>query len=262
ALLTVERADGGSGSRAELVVTGKAGAARLNLTADATGETSNVAAADVNLNGRVYADDGAALAALAGLDRAVAVDKRPASLGVTATGRPGELHVDGRLTAARLEAAAKGTLNVLGDEAVAGTIDLKFAAADALVLHRAGADQPVPVTINSRLAIKSGALSFDTIAGVVAGEGVRGRLDVTLGQPLRLEGGVETEALDVAALAGAAAGMPARPAGRGDPALWSSEPFAPGAFAAIAGQVAFEAQRASLSSALAAQEMRGLIRFG
>src|SRR5262249_29147893 len=35
-----------------------------------------------------------------------------------------------------------------------------------------------------------------------------------------------------------------------------------GVFAAIAGQVAFEAQRASLSSALAAQEMRGLIRFG
>src|SRR5262249_59236410 len=114
---------------------GGGGAARLTLTADATGETSNVAAADVNISGRVYADDGAALAALAGIDRAVAVDKRPASLGVTATGRPGELRVDGRLTAARLEAAAKGTLNVLGDEAVAGTIDLKFAAADALVLH-------------------------------------------------------------------------------------------------------------------------------
>jgi uncharacterized protein involved in outer membrane biogenesis len=261
ALLTVERAETGTGSRAEFVVTGKAGVARINVTADVSGEVANIAAADVNLNGRVYADDGAALIALIGLDKAVAVDKQRASLSVTATGRPGNLQLDGRIAAGRLEAAAKGALRLLGDDAVAGDFDLRLAAADAVALRRASGDQPVPITLRARLAVKNNALAFDNISGVVAGTGVRGRLGVALGQPIRLDGRVETDALDVAALAAAAAGMPARNAGR-DLAGWPMQPFSPGVFAPLAGQVSLEAQRATLSPTLVAQAVRGLIRFG
>src|SRR5262249_57096100 len=73
-----------------------------------------------------------------------------------------------------------------------------------------------------------------------------------------------------AALGAMAAGAPAaapsaaggrNDAARNDVAVWSSEPFTPGAFADVAGQVAFEAQRASLASNLAAEGLRGVFRL-
>ncbi|HKA74178.1 MAG TPA: AsmA family protein [Xanthobacteraceae bacterium] len=259
ALLTVDRAESGTGSRAELVVTGKAGAARINLTGDATGDVANAAAADINLNGRIYADDGAALVALIGLDRAAAVDRRPASLSTTANGRLGDLHVDGRLAAPRLEATAAGTLHLAGDDAVAGDIDLKVAAADAVMLRPSGANQPVPATLKAHLAIKGGDLTFDNFSGVVAGTGVRGRLALVHGQPMRVDGRIEVDALDAAILAGAAAGIPA--SARADASGWPAEPFAPGVFADLRGQVAFEARRANVAT-LTAQDVRGMLRFG
>src|SRR5262249_13724207 len=59
-LLTLQRAEGRAGSKAELAVSGTAGPARINIAADATGERSRLAEADVNLSSRIYADDGAA----------------------------------------------------------------------------------------------------------------------------------------------------------------------------------------------------------
>jgi large subunit ribosomal protein L24 len=262
ALLTVERAESGAGSKAELVVTGKAGPARLNITATATGEVSQAAAAEVGLNGRVYADDGAALIALMGLDQAVAVDKRPAVLSATATGRLDDLRLDTRLVAARLEAGATGSARLLAEEGIAVDVDLKFAAADAVVLRRLGNGAPAPVTAKTRMKIKNNTVTFDDLSGVVAGSGVRGRVDLALGRPLRLEGRLETETLDISALASATAGMPARAAGRNDVASWLAEPFSAGALADLSGQIQFAAQRATLSSVPVARAVRGLIRFG
>src|SRR5262245_28323320 len=122
ALLTVDREDGSAASRAELVVTGRTGPARINLTADAIGEVSDLPAARVNLNNRIHADDGGALVALLGLDKAVAVDKQPASISLTASGRLGDLQVDARLAAARLEATGKGNLHLFGDDGVTGAV--------------------------------------------------------------------------------------------------------------------------------------------
>jgi large subunit ribosomal protein L24 len=265
ALLTVDRAESGTGSRAELAVTGKAGVARINISADATGELANIATAataDVNLTSRIYAEDGAGLIALLGLDKAIATEKRPASLTVTATGRPSELRIDARIAAAKVEGSAKGSLRLTGDDPVAGDFDLRLAAADALVLRRAGGDQPVPVTLRTRLAVKNGALAFENVSGVIAGAGIRGRLGVAFERSIRLDGRLETDALDMAAIVTAAAGMPARNPGRGEPATWSTEPFGSGALGDLAGQIAFAAQRASFSPTLAAQEVRGLFRFG
>src|SRR5262249_31191425 len=141
-------------------------------------------------------------------------------------------------------------------------------------------DQPVPITMRTRLGIKGNTLSFENIAGVVAGTGVRGRLGVVLGQPNRVDGRLDMDALDLAALGAMALGAPATGAAAGgaaaagaaavsgrndvarnDIAVWSSEPFIPGAFADVAGQVAFEAQRATLAPNLAAEGLRGVFRI-
>jgi uncharacterized protein involved in outer membrane biogenesis len=260
ALLTVERADTGAGSRAELVVTGKAGATRLNIKGDATGDVGNIAAAEVNLNGRLYGEDGAALIALIGLDRLVATEKRPASLTVTASGRPADLQLEGRIAATKLEAAVKGSLRLVSEAGISGDLDVRLAAADAVALRRLAPDHSVPVTIRTRAVVKSGAVAFENISGVIAGTGVRGRLGVDFSRPLRLDGRLDADALDLAAIVNAAAGMPAT--GAGAAARWPTEPFAAGAFAELAGQVAFTAQRATLAPSVAAQDVRGLIRLG
>src|SRR5262249_7019252 len=201
------------------------GAGRISCTADASGEVPDLPAASLNLNNRIHADDGGALVALLGLDKAVAVDKQPASISLTASGRLGDLQVDARLAAARLEATGRGTLHLSGDEGVTGAIDLRAAAADVLMLHRADA-QPVPVTLRTRLGINNGELAFDAVSAVVAGTGVRGRVTVGVAhQPVRLDGRLEADSLDVAAVAAAIGGIPAAPRGRED---WAAEPFTPG----------------------------------
>jgi large subunit ribosomal protein L24 len=261
ALLTVERAENGAGSRAELVLTGKAGAARLNVTAAATGEISQPAAAELGLNGRVYADDGAALVALIGLDQIIAVDRRPAVLSATASGRLADLRIDTRLAAARFEATAGGTAQLSPPEGFAADLELKLAAADALILRRAGIGEPVPASAKTHVKIRNSTVVFDDVSGVVGGSGVRGRLELALARPLRFDARLDTEAIDVLALAGLAGGMPARAAGRRDAGAWLAEPFSPGAFADVVGQIALSAQRATLASAPVAQQVRGLIRF-
>jgi large subunit ribosomal protein L24 len=263
ALLTVGEAESGSDRKAELVVTGKAGVARVNLTAQATGDVGRIAAADVGLTGRIYADDGAALIALLGLDTAVIVDKRSASVSVTASGKLGEdVRLDARLAAGRLEAAAAGTVRLYGDEAVSGRLILRTAAADAVVLRRWGGDAPVPITLRTRLDFKNAELAFEEIGGIVAGAGVRGRVALNLGGRPRIEGRLESDALDVTTLLATVVGMPARPGGRGDSAGWPAEPFGPGVLAGLAGQIEFAVSRAQLSAEHVAQEVRGLVRFG
>ena len=185
------------------------------------------------------------------------MEKRPASLSVTATGRPADLRVDGRLNAARLEGAANGTVRLTDDAAVSGELELKFAAADAIALRRK-ADRSTPITVRSRLAFKQRELTFDRLSAVVAGVGVRGRLDVGLAQPLRIDGRLEADALDLAGITAAAVGLPAA---QGETAAWSSEPFNRGAFGTIAGQIMFQAQQATLAPTLSAQDVRGLIRL-
>ena len=261
-LLTVGEAEQASDRKAEFVITGRAGVARLNLTADATGDVAKIAAADVNLNGRVYADDGAALVALFGLDQAVTVDKRAASVSVTGSGKLGEdVRVDARVTAGRLEAGAAGTVRLYGDDAVSGRLVVRAAAADAAVLRRWSAETTVPITLRTRLDFKNAELTFDEISGIVAGAGVRGRLAVVLGGRTRVDGNLHADSLDVTALLAGVAGLPARPGGRAESAGWPSEPFTAGIAAGLAGQIEFDVTRASLSATHVAQEMRGLARF-
>src|SRR4029077_2375283 len=93
ASLSVDPATAGS-ANAKLKIEGRAGSFRVALQGDAgtAGDAfklenlAALAAAKLNLSGRLDADDGAALIELIGLARFIAVDKRPARLTVTAKG--------------------------------------------------------------------------------------------------------------------------------------------------------------------------------
>jgi large subunit ribosomal protein L24 len=228
--VSLENAAGGSAA-AKLALAGRLGSVRVDLTAEAVGKPEHfvvtdlgaLAATNARFDGRFEADKGGELLAFVGLDRLADIDRlaagsRPALLTVSTTGPLNrELRFDGRLAAGAIDASGKGTLRI-------------------------PADAPA-------------VISLDQVAGTVAGATVQGRLVFHAGAAPRLDGAIETESLDAAALVAAAVGMNAK---GGEPA--ASEPFVLSA-SDLSGRIEFRALRASLSSALQARQMRGAIRF-
>ena len=109
---------GSAATNATFKVEGRAGVSRVALqgevgTASDAGklDVAALGAAQVNISGRVDADEGAALMDLIGLDRFIAVDKRPGRLTLTAKGQlNGDLVVDGQLAVGALGISANGSL--------------------------------------------------------------------------------------------------------------------------------------------------------
>jgi large subunit ribosomal protein L24 len=253
---------GASGDTARLLVNGKAGAARVVVNAAATGDVSALAAVDITFNGRIEADKGAALATLLGLDRSFNVDQRPGVLTLTAVGPfGGDVKFDGSLKAGGFDFVAGGWLYPSGKESL-GRIDATLAAAD--VRLPSGTGQPgtgVPVKINASLDLGRETITLDHIVGTVGASPLRGKLTVTPGQPVRVDGGLETDSVDAAALIVAAGGAPSK-GGRDALSAWTSEPFGRGAFADLTGQIEVKAARAAFSPTFVARQLRTLVRLG
>ena len=240
---------------ATLTVDGAVAGVRLNLAARGSGDAAAPTAADLHLDGHLDADDGANLAALVGLDRLAVVDHRAASLVLTVDGpADGELRVDGGFKGAGLDAAARGNLRV-ADAQAHGVLAVRFAAADARWPRRDPA-AALPVTLTAKLTVDGDRLTFDALDGKVAGTSLNGRIALVLGQPVRIDGRLDADAIDAAAVLASALGAPARVA-----AVWSDEPFRPGPLANVEGQIAFSAARASFIAGLVGDRLQGTVRF-
>jgi len=280
ASLSVDPAAAGS-ANAKLKIEGRAGTFRIALQGDA-GTASDafklenlatLGAAKVNLNGRVDADDGAALIELIGLDRLVAVDKRPARLAAAAKGPlDGDLVVDGQLTAGALNIATKGTIRVPVRASPSAELNLKVANANIRSPRPAAGRvaEPLPASMTARLALSDGTLRFSEVAGTVAGASVGGRLALGMQQqPITVDGDIELGAVDLPAAIALAIGIPAQGAGGGAATAasgsasgpWPAEPFEQGLMA-VRGQIAVKSARVALTPKLAARDVRGVVRFG
>src|SRR5262249_44753584 len=211
---------------------------------------ATLGAAKVNLSGRVDADDGAALIELIGLDRLVAVDKRPARLAVAAKGPlDGDLAVDGQLAAGALNIATKGTIRVPRRASPSADLNLKVSNASLRSPRPAAAGRaagPPPAAVGARPGLSGGAvgvgrggggvgvLRFSEVAGTVAGASVGGRLVLGMQQqPITVDGDIELGAVDLPAAIALAIGIPAQGAGAGAATAasgsasgpWPAEPF-------------------------------------
>jgi uncharacterized protein involved in outer membrane biogenesis len=252
---------------AKLTLEGAIAGVRVSILAEGNGDVAMPAAADIRLDAHLDADDGARLAALVGLDRFAAVDKRPARLALTANGSAGgDLRLDAKFEGTGLNAAANGALRFV-DASPHGALDVKFAAADARLLHRDPA-AAVPVALATRLSVDGNKLTLDGLDGKIAGAAVKGRLALVLAHPMQVEGHLDAETIDAAAVIAAAigtpvsgtqvSGTPAAPR-RGSP--WSSEPFGAGPLADIEGRIAFSAARAGFAPGIAARQLRGTVQL-
>src|SRR5207247_2056318 len=256
---------------AKLKLDGRAGTLRMQAEASAMGDTvtrgifAALAAAKLELNARLEGDDGGALIELAGLDRFLTAEKRPARLTLAAKGPlDGDLAVEAQFAAGTANVAGKGTVR-LGERANAAAelnlnLNLKLTNASLRVPRPAPAGrpaEPLPASLTAGLALRDGMLRLTEVTGTVAGASVRGQLALGLQQqPVSIDGDIEVGALDLPAAIGAAIGMPAqgeRAAASGASAnasaLWPAEPFEQ-PLPSLNGQVAVKAARVALTPKL------------
>ncbi len=263
-VLTVDRAATAGVVSAKLDLDGQLGLMRVGLNGEATGEPSHLGEAAVGIESRLDADDGSALATLLGLDRVVAVDQLPGRMTLSAVGLlDGDLRVNGEVSASGFDAAVQGALRLSGEKAPTGAFQMLAAVADLQPLRRAMTGQPgaaVPVSARAKVAVAGTSLSFTDIAVAVGKASLRGRLALDPSSPpIRINGDIEADDVDAAAVSAMLLGLPSAAPGAG--ARWSAEPIGAGAFAAMNGAVTFKLARAAFGPGLVARDLKGVARF-
>jgi large subunit ribosomal protein L24 len=261
AVLDVESA-ASSGSTADLHLSGSFAAMRIALDVKAAGQTAHPGAAAAQIDSRIDADDGAALIALLGLDRVLAVDELPGRLTLAANGPlGGDIHVDGKVEASGLDSAVTGTLRLSGHPASWGNFRLQATAADLRPLHRLLTGQPgtaAPVTARAALAVGGGKLAFTDIVAHAGQASLSGHVALTLAKnPIAIDGDIAADTVDAPAAAALLLGLPAN----GLDAAWSNAALGGGVFAPLSGAVTFKVTHADLTPALAAQDLTGVVNF-
>ena len=238
----------------KFTVAGTLGRVRVNVSADASGDLGAWPDAYIRLDGRLSSTDGAVLSLL-GLDRLGAA-ARPSDLSVNATGPvAGDWRVDARLGGGGLDATASGTMRIDGDGAK-GSADVVVNSADIRATRVEL--KPVPLAVKARATFAGSAVSFADLAGTAAGVPLRGQLTLGL-QPLRVEGAIASEMLDLSAALGAVIGMPAQ--GDAKPFAWPAQPFGAGLFADADGRVEFDAAQATIAPGVTAKRLHGVAKF-
>ena len=250
-------------ARAKLAVEGNLGKVRLALTGETSGDLIALKAGDVQLAGKLSADDGKLLVAMLGLDRIVAADSGPGALTFDASGpMRGALRVSAALKAGGLQANATGSASLFADNPSA-TLRAAVVHADIAPLRGAGAGQAaLPITFAGRIALAGKDLALDDIEATVAGTALRGKLGLTLATPHRLRGEIDADRVDGAGVIAAAIGMPARAESKSAVWHWSDEPFTAGIFGDYAGRIAFKTRSLDVLPQLAAREFGATLNFG
>jgi large subunit ribosomal protein L24 len=262
AVMTAERTAAG-GSAAKLDLTGQLGLIRLTLSGQADGVPSAPAAANVQLDTRLDADDGTALLALFGADRVAAVDRLPASLMLSAGGPlDGDIRLYARAAASGLATALQGSMRLHRDQPPSGTFQVSATAADLRPLQQALTGQPgdaIPVSARAAVTLDHADLALTGMAVGVGHSALRGHLNLHLASPMKVAGAIEGNDVDAAAIAGLLLGLPGQVQNTAGP--WSNLPGGAGAFAALDGAISFKFDRAALTPTLAASSLNGTARF-
>lgn len=254
AMLNVKAGPDGRQSEATFDLSGSLGPVRVNLTGAATGTIAEAAAADVRLEGVMESDNTAALLRMLALDRVVASDAGSGKLTLLASGPlGGDMQFESRITSGVLNARAHGRLKPFSDQRLSGDFDLTISEGDAGALLQLA--KSVPLTLSTRAILSGPSLTLEQASARIAGVPLRGRLALTFGQTVDIDGRVEVDAFDAAALFAVAAGLPA------SDELLSGEPFTRGLYRQAKGRVIFAASKANLTDALWLRDVKGVLRL-
>ncbi len=191
------------------------------------------------LTAKLSAERGGALLALLGLDGALAVGNGPALFDASASGVwNAPLKLKAKLTGNGLDAEIEGSAEPFkADRTAAIALNIRKANLAPLIGVAQADRAPLPVVLTSRLGVAGPKISFDGVDGTVAGARVRGRLGLTLGEEIGVDGSVGTDVLDVPSALLVAIGA----AGHD-----SAEPLNRGLLSGWRGRVEFSALRGTM----------------
>ncbi len=254
---------GGTPSTAKLGIDGHLGTIKLTLDGQGRVDAKQWHIGDVRLDGKLAAGDGRALVAMLGLDRYVAVRDGPGALTVKADGAwGGRLRLSGGLDANGLAMQARGTADPFADKPSAA-LRARVTRADLAPLRGVGGGEgALPVTFAGQLALAGDTLTLDDIKAIVGDTGVRGTFGVSLDAPHRLDGMLDVDRVDGAALIAAAIGLPPADVPKGAAWAWSDAPFGPGVFGDYAGQVGLKIRRVRLSPRMSLRQFSATLHAG
>jgi len=261
-VLTVDRAAAGR-SAAKLDLNGDLGTMRLAFNGQATGEPAQPAAAQLRVTGRLDADDGGALVQLFDLDRVLAVDQLPGQLTFSANGPlDGTVQVKGVAAAGGFSTVTEGTVHFNAGQSPSGSLQVKASASDLRPLHQTmtgQAGEAVPVSVGAIIGFAGSDLSITDLAVGAGKSSLHGRFDLKLASPIDISGDIAADDVDAAAVSAMLLGLPT--AAAGTRATWSREPIGSGAFAPVKGTVTFKFDRAALTTALTARDLKGVVKL-
>ncbi|MBI4275528.1 MAG: AsmA family protein, partial [Rhizobiales bacterium] len=261
ATLDMSAADRNSArTSAKLSVDGLAGAARVRLRVDASGQGFSMHDARVRADGKLEADDGAVLIKVMGLDTLVAGARGTSQVEISADGPlDGLIKLNGRFAAGEFQATAVGTTRLFAEDGVSGDLQISVIDADIRKLRPASAPAGnLPLSLAAKLVLSGARLTLNDISGKIAEGAMRGRLGFDLTTPARIDGRIEIDSVDISAAIAAVAGMPASPPGEAGP--WPNAPFQPSFFPDLSGSIDISSVRAALTPCRVASNWYGRLR--
>ncbi len=208
---------------------------------------------EISVETKLSSEQGRALLALLGLDRAIAAVDGPAQFEGTATGAwRAPLRLKARVWGAGLDADADGSAEPWAQEAKA-SVNLRIRSADLgpLLDLRPSDTLAREIRVSSRVSLAGNRLSFDDLDSIIAGSRLRGHVALTMGDEKNIEGEVGLDQLSLAPLFALAIGAAGHDA---------AEPLGAGLTKGWRGNVNFQALRGVLPGGSELQPVSGTVK--
>ena len=208
---------------------------------------------EISVGAKLSSQQGPALLALLGLDRAIAAGDGPAQFEGTATGAwRAPLRLKGKIWGAGLDADAEGSAEPWAPEAKA-SVNLRIRSADLgpLLDLRPSDTLARDIRVFSRVSLLGSKLSFDDLDSIIAGSRLRGRVALTFGEEKNIEGEVGIDHISLAPLFVLAIGAAGHDA---------AEPLGAGLTKGWRGNVNFQALRGLLPGGSELQPVSGTLK--
>jgi hypothetical protein len=216
---------------------------------------------EIGIETKLSSEQGGALLALLGLDRAISAGDGPLQFAGSVTGVWGSpLQLKANLSGAGLDAEAQGSAEVGGQASkpsvIAGvnaSVNLKVRSANFAPLFGLKPSDALAQNINlsSHVALAGDRLTFNDLDSAIAGSRLRGRLALTLDEARTVEGEVGLDALDLAPVFALAIGSAGHDA---------AEPLGAGLLKGWRGRIAFQALRGALPGGAEMRPVSGTVK--
>lgn len=194
---------------------------------------------EFNAETKLVANQTASLLALLGLDRAVSAQDGPAQFDSSVTGVWGSpLQLKAKLTGAGVDGDIQGTGDPWAEQPTAAlTVAVRHADLAALFDLKPSSVPALGISLTSRLNVTGSTFTFDGLDTSIGGSRARGRLVLTRGDEIGVDGEIGMDTLDLAGITSLAFGAAGHDA---------SSPLGKGWLRGWRGRLAFQALSGAL----------------